>query len=392
MGRYADWQKHWIGASRRTVKSSHFILSLAFLSVPFASSFAKQPKQSLTSLAPIGVSPDGRGFLSVTSNMSFHPWGLNYGHAGLIEDFWTQDWDRLANDLRAMRRLGANVARVHLQFGRFMTAPQQPNRVALKQLSRLLRVANETGIYLNLTGLGCYRLADVPTWYDALDEPARWDAQSRFWAAIAETCVSSPAVFCYDLINEPFVPGEKREAGRWGSGKLYGGYDFVQFIALDRAGRNRAEIAVAWTRRMTAAIRAHDKTHLITIGMLPWSRQWGHLSGFVPERVAPEIDFISVHLYPDSKIPGEALEALERVAVGKPVVIEETFPLSCTTKDLEGFLHASRKWACGWILHYDGETPDELDVRERTGTLTMEQAIYRDALRLFVRLKPEFSP
>jgi len=34
----------------------------------------------------------------------------------------------------------------------------------------------------------------------------------------------------------------------------------------------------------------------------------------------------------------------------------------------------------------------DLDARERDGKLTVAQAFYRDWLRLFVRLKPEFAP
>jgi hypothetical protein len=341
----------------------------------------------------IAVSADGRGFVTAGAKTPFRPWGLNYGHHGsLIEDFWDTDWEELASDFGALKRLGANVVRVHLQFGKFMTGAEQPNRAALAQLSRLLRLAEETGLYLDLTGLGSYRPADVPAWYDALEEPARWSVQAKFWSAIAEVCASSPTVFCYDLMNEPFVPGGERAAGQWRSGQLLGGYDFVQFITLDQAGRPREDIAVAWTRRMTAAIRPHDSAHLVTVGMLPWSRAWGHLSGFDPKKIAPEVDFISVHLYPDSKKPGEALEALREVAVAKPVVIEETFPLSCSAKELEEFLRASRKFACGWLGHFDGDSPEELDAHERAGTLTIGQSMYREWLRLFVRLKPEFAP
>jgi len=225
-----------------------------------------------------------------------------------------------------------------------------------------------------------------------LDEPDRWAAQANFWENIAAVCASSPAIFCYDLINEPLSPGEKRPPGKWRSGNLFGGYDFLQFIALDPGRRAREEIPVEWIRRMSAAIRLHDREALITVGLLPWSREWKHLSGFVPEKVAPELSFISVHLYPDHNKPGEALESLRRFAVGKPVVIEEIFPLSCGVAELEDFMRASREFACGWIGHYDGATPAELDAREREGKLTVAQAAYRDWLRLFVRLKPEFAP
>ena len=104
-------------------------------------------------------------------------------------------------------------------------------------------------------------------------------------------------------------PAVRREPGQWAFWQLFGGFDFLQYIALDPAGRKREDIAVAWIRRLTAAIRAHDQDTLITVGLLPWSRQWQHLSGFLPAAIAPELDFVSVHMYPDSKLPGEALEA-----------------------------------------------------------------------------------
>ena len=339
------------------------------------------------------VAEDGRGFVLEGTKRAFHPWGMNYGNAGrLMEDFWDADWETLARDFRNLRALGVNVVRVHLQFGRFMRSPTEPDPHGLEQFARLLRLAEETGLRLDVTGLACYRPADVPAWYDALDEPARWAAQARFWDAVAEVGAPSPAVFCYDLINEPISPAGKREPGKWPSGSLLGGYDFLQYIALDPAGRERADIAVAWIRQMRAAIRLHDRRALITVGLLPWSRAWKHLSGFLPEKVAPELDYLSVHIYPDTTKPGEAIECLKHFAVGKPVVIEETFPLSCGVAELEDFLRQSREFACGWVGHYDGQTPTELDASERAGHLTLAQATYREWMRLFVRLKPGFSP
>jgi hypothetical protein len=341
----------------------------------------------------IVVAPDGRGFVKAQSNQPFHPWGMNYGNAGrLMEDFWRGQWDTLAGDFHEMKALGANVVRIHLQFGKFMTAPDRPDRDALKQLAQVLRLAEETGLFLDLTGLACYRPADVPTWYDALDEPSRWAAQEKLWEAVAAVCASSPAVFCYNLINEPISPAQRRGTGKWSSGSLFAGYDFLQYIALNPAGRRREDIAVQWIQRMTAAIHRHDRDSLITVGLLPWSREWKHLSGFLPAKVAPELDFISVHLYPDTKKPGEALESLRQFAVGKPVVIEETFPLSCSAAELETFLRASRQIACGWLGHYDGAPLEELDALDRAGKLTLAQGVYREWLRLFVRLKPEFAP
>lgn len=332
--------------------------------------------------------------MTAESHRTFHPWGFNYGNAGrLMEDFWNDDWKTFADDFAEMKAMGANVVRVHLQFGKFMTAPDKPNCDAMKQLARMLKLAEQIGIYLDVTGLACYRPGDMPKWYDDLGEPARWAAQSNFWREVASVCADSPAVFCYDLMNEAISPGGPREAGkRWMSGNLFGGFDFVQFIALDPAGRSRDEIAGQWIRAMTAAIREHDKETPVTVGIIPWSRAWKHLSGFSPEMMAKELDFISVHIYPDAKQPGEAMESLRKYAVGKPIVVEETFALSCSIKDEEEFLRESREVACGWIGHYDGQTIAEADAMERAGKLSMHDAIYRDWMRLFVKLKSESSP
>lgn len=365
-------------------------LRIGFVLALLLCACATKPPEASRSVERIIVASNGRDFITEATGQLFHPWGMNYGNKGrLMEDFWDGDWQTLADDFAELKALGANVVRVHLQYGNFMASATEPNTNSLRQLRRLLKLAQENRIYLDVTGLACYRPSDIPAWYDAMEEAERWSAQARFWEVIAATCSGNPIVFCYDLINEPVSPGQKRAPGKWPSGNLFGGYDFLQYIALDPAGRKREDMAVAWIREMTAAIRKHDSRTMITVGLLPWSRDWKHLSGFLPEKVAPELDFISVHIYPDSKKPGEAMEGLEKFAVGKPVVIEETFPLSCPAPELEKFLLSSRRYATGWIGHYDGDTIAELDAKEKTGSLTIAQSIYRSWLELFVRLKAE---
>ena len=338
----------------------------------------------------VRVADDGKGFVLAASGLPFTPWGLNYGNAGrLIEDFWETDWATVAADFRDMTALGANVVRVHLQFGKFMDAADRPNPKALDRLGRLLELAAETGLYLDITGLGCYRKADVPEWYDGLPEDDRWAAQAVFWGAVARRCARSPAVFCYDLMNEPLAGGGQRKPGEWYSGERLGEYDFLQWIALDVRGRPREGIARAWIKRLSAAIREHDADHLITVGLLPWGPEWGHLSGFIPEKVAAGLDFVSVHIYPERGKVDEAITGLEKFAVGKPVVIEETFPLRCSAAEVEEFIKRSRGTACGWMGHYDGRTAERLEGLKKDGRITIAQAIYLDWLKLFVKLKPE---
>ena len=136
----------------------------------------------------VAVSPDGKGFVLEPSGTRFTPWGFNYDHdeqGRLLEDYWASGWERVERDFRAMKALGANVVRIHLQAGRFLDGPDRANEQALGRLAELLRLAEGVGLYLDLTGLGCYHKADVPAWYDKLSEKGRWDVQAHFWRAVA---------------------------------------------------------------------------------------------------------------------------------------------------------------------------------------------------------------
>jgi hypothetical protein len=331
----------------------------------------------------VKVAPDGRSFALDPSGQGFVPWGFNYDHderGRLLEDYWEAEWPKVEEDFAEMRRLGANVVRIHLQFGKFMRGPQEADPKALEQLGRLLDLAEKNGLRLDLTGLGCYHKADVPAWYDALGEAERWQAQAAFWEAVARRCAASRAVFCYDLMNEPVVPGGRRARGEW-LGPAFAGKHFVQFVTLDQRDRPRPQIARDWTRTLAAAVRKHDRRHLVTVGLVDWSLDRpGLTSGFVPREVAADLDFLCVHLYPRKDKLREDLETLSGFAVGKPVVIEETFLLRCGPADFERFLDGSRKTAAGWIGFYWGKTPEEC---RRAGTIA--DALTLQWLEIFQR-------
>jgi hypothetical protein len=316
----------------------------------------------------IEVAPGTRTFRLAGPDRVFSPWGFNYDRddrSRLIEDYWHDEWDAVAGDFREMRTLGANVVRVHLQFARFMRSAVEPDESNVRQLAKLLTLAEKTGLYVDLTGLGCYRKSDVPPWYDALAESERWAAQARFWEVVAAACAQSPAVFCYDLMNEPVVPVGRGSAADW-LGKPFGGpegFCYVQRISIDQAERPREEIALRWIETLAAAIRKHDTRHLITVGLVDWSLALpAHLySGFAPTKIAAPLDFLSVHLYPRDDKLDEDLATLAAFAVaGKPVVIEETFPLGSTMENFARFIAASRKDAAGHFGFYWGKPPAEL--------------------------------
>jgi hypothetical protein len=309
----------------------------------------------------VAVAKDKKGFILDPSGRPFVPWGLNYDHddkGRLLEDYWDEEWPAVEAHFGQMKKLGANVVRVHLQLGKFMGAPDRPNGKALARLDKLLALAERLRLYLDLTGLGCYHKQDVPAWYDRLPEKERWDVQARFWRAVAARCADSPAVFCYDLMNEPVVPGGK--AKDW-LPRTFAGKHFVQFVTLDQADRPRPDIARQWVHHLAAAVREKDRRHLLTVGLVDWSLDRpGLTSGFVPKKVAGDLDFVSVHLYPKRGRVDEALKTLAGFAVGKPVLVEETFPLACSPQEFEQFIEGSRRHAAGWLGFYWGKPPEEL--------------------------------
>ena len=128
-------------------------------------------------LAWIRTSTDKTHFVCDGTDNSFVPWGFNYDHddAGrLLEYYWADDWAKVTNDFREMKSLGANVVRVSPQLCCLMKSPGQPDETNLARLGMLVRLAEEDRLYLDVTGLGYYHKDEVPAWYDAMDESARW--------------------------------------------------------------------------------------------------------------------------------------------------------------------------------------------------------------------------
>ena len=305
----------------------------------------------------IRPSEDASHFVCAESGAKFVAWGFNYDHddsGRLLEDYWDQEWPTVVEDFREMKALGANVVRIHLQVARFMNGPAEPNETALGQFARLVKLAEETRLYLDITGLGCYHKKDVPKWYDAMVEAGRWDVQALFWEAVAKTCSKSPAVFCYDLMNEPVLPGANEKQTEWLLGD-FGGKYFVQRIALDLAGRTRKQVAKAWVDKLAAAIRKHDDRH-----MIPWAHVFpGAKPLFYSKEMGENLEFTSVHFYPKKGEVDKALTALAAYDVGKPLVIEEYSALYCGIDEFDVFVDGSRKMVDGYVGFYWGKTRDE---------------------------------
>jgi hypothetical protein len=335
----------------------------------------------------VKVAAGGREFCLSDSQTKFVPWGFNYDHDGnmrLLESYWIDEWDTVVEDFEEMKQLGANTVRIHLQLPRFMKSNSEPNPKSLEQLARLVQLAEKTRLYLIVTGLGCYDPNDRTEEYDALDERERWNVQSTFWEAVAKVCRDSPAVFCYDLMNEPIVT-EENESRDWTPGE-FGGYSYVQRLTLDLGGRGQREVAAAWVDHLVKAIRKHDKRHLVTVGAIPWAMTFkGAKPVIYSAEAIANLDFVSLHIYPKKDEVANALEALTIYDIGKPIVIEEMFPLACSVAELDEFIDGSQPLACGWIGFYWGKSIEEY----RVGPPGIAEALARDWLEYFVRKTPE---
>ncbi len=325
----------------------------------------------------VTVAPDGDGFILQPSGDRYVPWGHNYASVDIMQRL-ADDPARVEREFAEMRAAGTTVARIHPEMPRLMNGPEKADPVGLEQLRKLLKIAEKSGIHLMITGLACYQIRDRMAWYDSLDEQQRWETQAFFWKTIARTCAESPAVFAYDLVNEPGAVGTPEEG--WYLGKM-GEVEFCQRLSLDPMGRSGDDIFLAWTQKMISAIRSQDQSHMITMGMLPFPGAY--------KAIAEELDFVSPHLYPKTGKVDDEIKLLKKFDWGKAIVIGETFPLSCGVDDERDFLLKSRELADGWIGHWPDESPAELSELKESGKATIHSAIWLSWVELFREIGPQ---
>lgn len=313
-----------------------------------------EPETEYTEIFPITGFVNNH-FLDTQGNQIF-PWGYNYTNAegvGLIEDDWHNEatWKLIVEDFEDMKRYSANLVRIHLQYHQFMLDVNTPNEQNLNRLNDLIEVAEEIGLYLDITGLAAYRKSDSPEWYDSLTDQERWETHQVFWRSIAETVGESKAVFAYNLMNEPVVSVGCSEVGDcdWLPGDGFGGYHFVQNISLN-PDNTFAETIKDWTAQMTEAIRAVDQSTNITIGFL----SLGDIKQF-----ETHLDYVSCHIYPKSGELDDSVTFIENNQTS-PLIIEETSNLNCSITELKEFLDAVDGKYHGLLGHYHGKSLEEL--------------------------------
>ena len=245
------------------------------------------------------------------------------------------------------------------------------NPEALEKFDRYLSIARETGIRLIPTGPDHWE--GVPD-YDQPDMfcgPEVFQALDYFWSQMAARYRDEPAIFAWDLRNEPMVKwdGPFMRQGwqtylkeRYGSDQAVsdawdGAFSSEESlekgtvnIPEDRPSPNdprvydyqlyREQVARKWTERQVRAIRQAGDRHMVTIGYIQWSFPGylgsGSPSGygaFRPSVLADLLDFDCAHFYP--MFGGPANEALTQANLhylldwlrfcdtSRPILLEE---------------------------------------------------------------------
>ena len=125
---------------------------------------------------------------------------------------------RVEAQLVGMRARNATLWRIFPQFQDVLAGPQTVNTSGIATLTAALAMAHAHGIQATVTGLSDFVPNNNPPWLDKIgeepDSEAKIQAISQlWWATLAEAWKGHPAVFSFDLQNEPI----------WMDGPLSGG-------------------------------------------------------------------------------------------------------------------------------------------------------------------------
>ncbi len=377
----------------------------------------------------IAVGPNGKGFVEQSSGRPFVPFGTNYydPHTGWAPKIWRQfDPNRVAQHFEIMSGLGVNCARIFLTAATFQPDVNTLDETALKKLDTLIEIARRSGVRLILTGPDHWEGSPAYWKPDRFAGEQALTALENFWRTLGQRYRGEPAVFAWDLLNEPHMPwfvegwrpawntwlqtkysnrealktawsGNLAEEETWGSivvpeDKAHPGNPRLLDWQLFRE-----HLADQWVRRQVEALRKTDPTHLVTVGYIQWSYPFvrtGNPSlyaAFNPRRQAQWLDFVCIHFYPLLGRPFESQDAWDRnlaylqsvlayCHIGKPVVLGEygwygggaPRGLPSLTEDeqarwIVAEIEATRRLSQGWLSWPFADTPDSTDMSQFGG-------------------------
>ncbi|MBP7053984.1 MAG: beta-galactosidase [Phycisphaerae bacterium] len=412
------------------------LLGLALLPALIRDAAGAEPA-ARPALGLIAVSSDGQGFVDHSSHERFVPFGTNYydPHTGWAPKIWRQfDPNRVTRHFEIMSDLGVNCARIFLTAATFQPDVNTVDEEALRKLDAMIAIARKSRIRLILTGPDHWE-GSPPYWKPDrfAGEPAL-RALDAFWRALGQRYRGEPAIFAWDLLNEPHLPWfveswrpgwntwlkaryKDREGLKSAWADALGDEESWGDIAVphDKAAQGdprlldwqlfREHLADEWVRRQVEAIRQADPTHLVTVGYIQWSYplvRTGNPSlyaAFNPRRQAKWLDFVCMHFYPLLGRPFESQDAWDRNLAylqsvlaychdGKPVVLGEFGwygggavrgqpPL---TEDqqarwIAAEIEASRRLAGGWLSWPFADTPESTDMSQFGGLVRSDLTV-----------------
>jgi hypothetical protein len=388
------------------------------------------PKMNLISLTP-----DANGFADQTTGQAFVPFGTNYydPNAGWPPHVWSRFRPKLVKmHFKVMQGLGANCARVFLTSA-FQPDPCTVDTQALKKLDTLIDFAHQSGIRLIITAPTDWE--GEPNYWkpDRFSSETALKASLNLWTVLGQRYRGNPAIFAWDIANEPEMPWyleswnpawnawlREKYTSRDGLKTAWGNElpDTEQWGAIapakDVAAAGnprlldwqlfREHLADEWVSKQVQTLRAADPTHLITLGYVQWSYPIvrpgePHIyPAFNPRRQAKWLDFVSVHFYPlmgDQPFAAPAYwdqniaylqTVLAYCQAGKPVVLEEygwygggspqdRMYLSMTQQNtwITAEIEASRRLAQGWLSWPFADTPEATDMALFGGMVVFQE-------------------
>jgi endo-1,4-beta-mannosidase len=400
---------------------SRIIVAVVFISIW---SFAVTGATNRSSMELIAVAPDGNGFVEAVSGRPYIPFGTNYydPHTGWAPKLWRRfDAEKVRQHFRVMSGMGVNCARVFLTAGSFQPTAEKIEEQALTKLDKLVEIARENGIRLILTGPDHWE--GQPDYWkpDRFAGQAALQALERFWTVVAQRYHGEPAIFAWDLLNEPHMPwfveqwrpkwnvwlqstygsrealkaawgNELTDADEWGNVAVPENRPDSGNPRLRDWQRFREHLADEWVRCQVEAIRRVDPSHLITVGYIQWSYPLvrsgnpDRYAAFNPRLQARWLDFVTIHFYPTLGSPFQSEEnwhknidylqgVLAYCHTGKPVVLGEFgwygggapqqhpyLSEQQQTRWISEEIEASRSLADGWLSWPFADTPESGDV------------------------------
>ncbi|MEO6225501.1 MAG: cellulase family glycosylhydrolase [Sphingomicrobium sp.] len=217
-------------------------------------------------------------------------------------------------DMDALGRWGFNSVRLPMHYNLFLdanapTGTERWNEDGFRRVDALLRwaAANRMWVILDLHAAPGGQGSDLAISDRDPATPSLWDSAENqrrtvaLWSEIARRYANNPWVGGYDILNEP----------NWDFDGAGGGHGC--------SDKRNAPIAALY-RRITSAIRTHDRNHLIVIEGNCWGNNY---AGITPDW-DPNL-VLSFHKYWNRNNDKSIAAALElRRSTGRPIWLGES--------------------------------------------------------------------